>query len=97
MSRLAMAGALISVALGSAFALPATAQAATSASTAGISRAAAPDIPLNGKWQEVASYPDTSAGLAACNAEGIHLLTTEKGTATNYSCDGAYVLVVYFV
>lgn len=103
MGRLAMAGALISVALGSALALPAAAQAATSAPTAGIARVAAsvghsaavPDLPP-GEWEFTGlTYPDTSAGLAACEAEGLHLIITYP-TDISYNCLGAYQLWIYF-
>jgi hypothetical protein len=105
MGRLTMAGALISVALGSALALPAAAQAATSAPTTGIARATAsvghhaavPDIPPNGQWQFTGlTYPDTSAGLAACEAEGEYLVTTYHTTDITYDCEGAYQLWIYF-
>jgi hypothetical protein len=106
MGRLAMAGALISVALGSALALPVAAQAASSAPAARIARVAAsagrhavvPDIPPNGQWQFTGlTYPDTSAGLAACEAEGAHLVTTYHATDITYACQGAYQLWIYFV
>lgn len=100
MGRSAMAGALISMALGSALALPVAAQAATSAPTAGIApaatsaghHAAVPDIPPNGQWQLVGTYPS----LAACTAEGSYLVRTYR-TDTNFFCTGSYQLWVYFV
>jgi len=110
MGRLTMAGALLSVVLGSASAFPVAAQAATSAPTAGNTRMAAsaghhavvPDIPPNGEWQFTgASYPLTSAGLAACEAEGTYL-TIEYRTDISYTCpanrpDAGYNLWIYFV
>lgn len=103
MGRLAKAGAFISVALGAALALPAAAQAATSAPTAGIARVAAsvghnaavPDLPY-GQWEFTGlTYPDTSAGLAACEAEGLHDIVTYR-TDISYECLGAYQLWIYF-
>lgn len=97
MGRLTMAGALMSVALGAALALPVAAQAAA-APAAGITRVAVPDIPPNGEWQFVASYPGTPAGLAACQAEGVYLNRTYPHTDPIWECRqaGDYQLWVYF-
>jgi hypothetical protein len=111
MGRLTMAGALLSVALGSALALPAAAQAATSAPTAGIARmaasaghhAAVPDIPPGSQWEFFGlTYPDTSAGLAACNEEGSYLHRTVPNQDLSWKCslndpDSGYNLWILFV
>jgi hypothetical protein len=91
MGRLAMAGALISVALGSALAFPVAAQAATSAPAAGISRAAVPDLSPGGQWQLSGTYPNA----AACNAAGVHLVETYR-TDQSYACHGDQ-LWIFFV
>jgi hypothetical protein len=103
MSRFIMAGALVSAALGSVLALPVAAQAATSAPAAGIARAVfssdhnvSPDLNGGGSWQLEATYPDTSAGLAACNTEGRYLITTYPKTDESYTCRPAYQLWIYF-
>jgi hypothetical protein len=84
-------------------AFPMTAQTATSAPTAGIVRVAvspdhnvAPDLNGGGTWQLEATYPDTSAGLAACNAEGRYLITTYPTTDESYECEPAYQLWIWF-
>jgi hypothetical protein len=85
MGRFIMAGALISAAaLGSVLALPVTAQAAT------------PDLNGGGSWVLNSTYPDTPAGLAACNAEGRYLVTTYHTTDETYVCEGSYQLWIYF-
>lgn len=108
MGRLTMVGALTSVALGSALVLSATAQAATSAPTASIARMAAsaghhaarPAIQphwifFNGP------YADTSAGLAACNADGAGLIEDNSPYWSKWQCrfgtpdSGGYNLWVY--
>lgn len=103
MGRFIAAGALLSAALGFAFALPMAAQAAT-APTAGIVRVAvapgphaAPDLAPGGQWEfSGLTYPDTSAGLAACNAEGRYLITTYHNTDQSYNCEPAYQLWIFF-
>jgi hypothetical protein len=90
MTRLTMTGALISAALGSVLVLPVAAQAAPSAPAAGISRmavsAAVPNIPPV-VWEFYGTtYPDTSAGLAACNAEGSYLHQQNSRVIT-WSCE----------
>lgn len=111
MGRLITAGALLSVALGSALTLPVAAQAATSAPTAGIARMAAsagrhgvqPGLPPAGEWQFSGfDYPGTAAGLADCNAEGRYLLATYPHTDVSMICragspDPGYDLWIYFV
>jgi hypothetical protein len=105
MGRLTMAGAFISVALGFALAVPVAAQAATSVSTAGITRAAAsaghhslaPDLNGHGAWiYSGLSYPDTSAGLSACETEGAHVIEADWPTIQNYECLGVYQLWFYY-
>jgi hypothetical protein len=104
MGRFVAAGALISAALGLALALPVAAQAATSAPSAGIVRVAVspgqhvvPDLGSGGEWQFTGlTYPDTSAGLAACEAEGRYLVTTYHNTDQSYQCEGAYQLWIWF-
>ena len=91
MGRLAMAGALISVALGSALALPAAAQAATSAPAAGISRTVVPDLSPGGQWELSGTY----SSAAACNAAGVQLVETYR-TDQTYSCHGDQ-LWIFFV
>jgi hypothetical protein len=94
----------MSAALGSVLALPLAAQAATSASPAGIVREAVspghhavPDLNGGGQWEFTGlTYPDTSAGLAACNAEGRYLVTTYRNTDESYNCEPAYQLWIYF-
>jgi hypothetical protein len=105
MGRLTMGGAFMTVALGCALAVPVTAQAATSASTAGITRAAAsaghhslaPDLNGHGAWiYSGLSYPDTAAGLSACNAEGRAVIAEDWPTIQNYECQNAYQLWLYY-
>jgi|HubBroStandDraft_5_1064220.scaffolds.fasta_scaffold749147_2 hypothetical protein len=104
MGRFIAAGALISAALGFAFALPVAAQAASSAPTSGIVRMAvssghhaAPNLAPGGQWEfSGLTYPDTSAGLAACNTEGRYLITTYHNTDQTYNCEPAYQLWIYF-
>ena len=94
MSRLIMAGAIISAALGSALALPMAAQASTVSNVqAAISaiRNVSPDLNGGGSWQYVATYPT----LAACNAEGAYLIYTYPKTDETYTCHGTQ-LWVYF-
>jgi len=101
--RLTMATALLSVALGSAVVIPVAAQAATSAPAARIVRTAAPNIPPNAQWQfEGATYPNTSAGLAACNSEGKLLVEEYPKTDISWNCrlgspdSGVYNLWILF-
>jgi len=84
--RLTMGGAFLSVALGSMLVLPVAAQAATSAPAVGVARIAAsaghqamgakllsnPQYGLGPpEWAFTGlTYPATTAGLSACNAEG---------------------------
>jgi hypothetical protein len=101
--RLTMATALLSVALGSAFVIPAAAQAAPSAPAAPIIRTVAPNIPPNAQWEfEGATYPNTSAGLLACNSEGKLLFETYPKTDISWNCrlgspdSGVYNLWILF-
>jgi hypothetical protein len=58
---------------------------------------AAPDLSPGGQWEfSGLTYPDTSAGLAACNAEGRYLVTEYHTTDQSYDCEGAYQLWIYF-
>jgi hypothetical protein len=99
-----MATALLSVALGSALVIPAAAQAAASAPAARIVRMAVPNIPPGAQWEfEGATYPDTSAGLAACNSEGKLLFVQFPKTDISWNCrlgspySGVYNLWILFV
>lgn len=100
MGRLTIVGALLSLALGSALALPVAAQAATPAHTA-VSHTVTPGIAPNGQWEYSGlSYPDTPAGLAACNAEGEYLFSQNPHVDQNWSCKpypNSYELWIYFV
>ena len=49
------------------------------------------DLNGGGSWQYVATY----STLAACNAEGVYLITTYPKTDETYSCHGTQ-LWVYF-
>lgn len=105
MGRFVMAGALISAALGSALALPLAAHAATYTPSAGIVREAVPAVhhagpglSPGGQWQYSGlSYPNTPAGLTACNTEGRYLITTYHSTDQTYQCRPAYQLWIYFL
>ena len=103
MRRLTKAAALLSVALGSALVIPVAAQAATSAPVARTVEMAAPNIPPNAQWQfEGATYPDTSAGLVACNSEGKLLFEEYPKTDLSWNCrlgspdSGVYNLWILF-
>lgn len=104
MGRFMTAGALISAALGSVLAFPVAAQATISAPTTDIVRVAVspghhvvPDLSPGGQWEfSGLTYPDTSAGLAACNAEGRYLITEYHNTDQSYECEPAYQLWIYF-
>jgi hypothetical protein len=108
MRRLKMTGAFLSVALGAVFVLSATAQAATSAPTAGIAGMATPAghhavrPAVQPVWLFFGStYPDTSAGLAACNADGAALIADNSPEWSRWQCRlntphaGSYNLWVY--
>jgi hypothetical protein len=57
----------------------------------------APDLNPGGEWEFTGlTYPDTAAGLAACNTEGRYLITEYHSTDETYECQGAYQLWVYF-
>ncbi len=103
MSRLTTAAAVLSLALGSALALPAAAQAAVSAPTAGHYKVV-PNL-TGGNYQWVfsgATFPLTSAGLSSCNAEGAYDIRTYPKTDQSWLCrgntpdSGVYNLWIYF-
>jgi len=106
MGRLAMAGAVLSVALGAALTIPVAAQAVTSASTASSSagrQVASPDIEPNTTWDFTGlTYPDTSAGQAACLAEGEYWHTSDPSQNIAWECllsdpdSGVYNLWILF-
>jgi hypothetical protein len=77
MRRFTIAGAVLSLALGSALAVPLAAQAATSApaaSTSAVRLAVSPNLEPGTQWDYFGlTYPDTTAGLEACHAEGASL------------------------
>jgi|SRR5580693_526574 hypothetical protein len=77
MRRLTIAGAVLSLALGSALAVPLAAQAATSApaaSTSAVRQAVSPNLDPGTEFEFFGlTYPDTTAGLEACQAEGASL------------------------
>lgn|ERR1700722_937873 len=108
MRRLGTTGALLSVALGAAFVLSATAQAVTAAPIAGIARVAtsAGHQIVRPATQPVwlffgSTYPDTSAGLADCNADGAALIADNSPEWSKWQCRlntphaGSYNLWVY--
>jgi hypothetical protein len=78
MRRLVKAGALLSAALGATFALSVTAQAATQTARPAVNQ---------GTWVFFGlTYADTSAGLAACNAEGAALVEQVPPSYTKWVC-----------
>ena len=98
-----MATALLSVALGSALVIPAAAQAAPAAPAQRVVQTAAPNIPPGAEWEFTgATYPDTSAGLLACNSEGKFLVVTYPKTDISWFCrlgspdSGVYNLWILF-
>jgi hypothetical protein len=106
MGRLTVAGAVLFVALGSALALPVAAQAATSAPAASISagrQVASPAIEPGSEWEfSGLTYPDTTAGLAACHAEGVYFHESVPSQNLAYECllndpdSGVYNLWILF-
>lgn len=83
--------------------IPTAAQATTSAPGARTVQTAAPNIPPNAQWEfEGATYPDTSAGLLACNTEGKDLVVTYPKTDISWNCrlgspdSGVYNLWILF-
>jgi hypothetical protein len=101
-----MAGAVLSVALGSAIALPVAAQAAIpapAASTSAGSQAASPGIEPGSEWGFTGlTYPDTTAGLTACHAEGVYWHDSVPSQNLAYECllndpdSGVYNLWILF-
>ena len=95
MGRLTMAGALLSVALGSTLVFPVVAQAATAGSAAGTVRitvssshqAAVPNMYPGAAWEFWGNvYPDTSAGYSACAQEGEYLVAGAPEWDLGWEC-----------
>jgi hypothetical protein len=92
--------------LGSALVLPVAAQAATPAPTASASagrQVASPDIEPGAEWGFTGlTYPDTSAGLSACHAEGLYWEESVPSQNLAYECllsdpdSGVYNLWILF-
>jgi hypothetical protein len=66
-------------------------------------RAAVPDIPIGSQWEFFGlTYPDTSAGLSACSAEGLYLHETVPTQNLGWECrlnspdSGRYNLWILF-
>jgi hypothetical protein len=87
MSHLNIRKAMLLAAVGAsmALALPAVAQAAAASPAVHAAQAARSQIRPNGEieWFTGDTYPDTSAGLAACTARGVQYESTGAGS---WSC-----------
>jgi hypothetical protein len=63
---------------------------------------AKPDIPIGSQWLFFGSvYPDTAAGLGACNSEGIYLVVHAPANDKSWECrlnspDAGYDLWVLY-